>query len=264
MVSGHPLGAGSYSRGWGRIVVLRSPPPWQQLLFHPTPSPMAECCTNDASGQRPGECCRTGWAFGFEAEEAAAGEEQTQKEWETGTTWTFSVGGQKGRSLHKRTGAQKGTAPAILGTAGYGAAVTFSGPLSMGFSVLTKGWSSLSIPSSSLLLKEKWGKEGSTSALVTWSLTDVHRVHRHTCEHNNACTLIYLPGCMEFPLLQRMPPGCCMQFREPFRSVHWPLICPDGYTMAVAVDCKAQLAFSVFLVLFPIFTLSVTGVQMVF
>lgn len=186
-----------------------------------------------------------------ETKEAAGGKGQTQKKRGPCAARAFSVGGQKGGASTSGQGLRREHPcdPGDSRLRGY--CRDISGPLSMGLSVLTKGWPSLSMPSSSLLRKE-WGHEGNTSALVIGSLTDMRSVRRPVCEHTDTCTLIYLPGRMEGPLSQRRPTDCRTRFPEPFCPAHWPSDRPDGDTTAVSVGCTVRLAFSVFLVLFPI------------
>lgn len=75
------------------------------------------------------------------------------------------------RRPKKWRGVQKGVAVVALGTAGWGAAVTFSGSLSMGLSILTKGWSPLPVSiSSPLLREEREEKKINTSALPSFVL----------------------------------------------------------------------------------------------
>lgn len=57
------------------------------------------------------------------------------EEWAPCAAGTFSAGGQRGQ---KWRGAPKGVATVAPGTAGLGPVVTFSGPPSVGLSVLTK------------------------------------------------------------------------------------------------------------------------------
>lgn len=164
-----------------------------------------------------------------------------------------SASGKEG----KWRGALKGVAGMAPGTAGLGAAVTRSGPLFIWVSPLKDG------PNSSLpLLKEEWQEGKNKLELFCSSQFCPDHVYV-TCADTrvNTQTHVSLLGYMEFLFPWRMFRDCCApRLLEPLCSVHWPVICPNGCTMTVTLDCEPRPFPS--LLCFFSFPLAITGVSM--
>lgn len=118
-------------------------------------------------------------------------------------------------------------------------------------------------PNSSLpLLKEEWQEGKNKLELFCSSQFCPEHVYV-TCAdtHMNTQTHVSFLGYMEFLFPWRMFRDCrAPRLLEPLCSVHWPVICPNGCTTTVTLDCEPRPFLS--LLCFLSFPLAITGVSM--
>lgn len=134
--------------------------------------------------------------------------------------------------------------------------------LFLSVSSLKDGPASQSQSFSSLpLLKEEW-EEGKNKHLCPSQFCPKHACVTCAGRRMNTQTHVSLPGYMEFLFSQRMLRDChAPGFLKPLCSVHWPLICPNGCTTTVTLDCEPRPFPS--LVCFPTFPLAITRISVV-
>lgn len=207
-----------------------------------TPFPTAEGFVNNTGRATPREGAAE--IAGFSAYQGEGGgrfggEEPAKEEW-----GPCAVGGQREQEAQEVKRSSEGR------TAVMGLQLAFSGPLSMGLTALTKRWSNLSaLISSGPLLKGEWEGKKNKSAFLNF----VYQVCRHTSEPTNTCTFTLW-------VLWNLP------FHREYSSI---LLCTLAFNLYKRMhyhgDCGLQsLAFFLFRVFFPIFTLySITKVYMV-